>query len=425
MSDMDNDEEGEHEMNRIFRIKGLKYVIAVLFAVTMMTGLNDLCSFAGNALEKVYAEENEQIEYKTYMGIIYKLRIVKNGGYVDGKSTIIGYNEETIVERPELLIAPISKEGYVCLLEGIEEGAFENCTTLKYIRVSTLVYDIKPRTFSGCTNLEHVELHTNIESIGDSAFKDCKNLKTLGEFFEENVMKKITISKNAFVGCEKYDYSQFVTVTKTEENTNSSKNIYPVITCNTTSYYGPTVWNDRFEEKVILDLKDKAEDNYLVINGKNVQLKELPYTLENGNYEIIATNNSNYSTKINITVCETAKTSEQEQNNTEKVENTKKKTLSLKEVKAKKINIISVKRNKKTARLKLEKVSGAKYEIQIGTTKEFLKKTSKTYRTSNRIYKIKKLNSENIYYTRARIYKKNKKGQRVYGKWSKVIKIKK
>ena len=65
--------------------------------------------------------------------------------------------------------------------------------------------------------------------------------------------------------------------------------------------------------------------------------------------------------------------------------------------------------------VKYSKVSGAKgYQITYATNSKFTKRT-KT---------IKKLKKGKTYYVRVRAYKKDSTGRKVYGKYSKVMKVK-
>ena len=78
----------------------------------------------------------------------------------------------------------------------------------------------------------------------------------------------------------------------------------------------------------------------------------------------------------------------------------------------------------KKGRLKLflGKVTGAKgYQLQYALNKKFKKK--KSIQTKKTKYTIKKLKKKKTYYIRVRAYKMNGK-KKVYGKWSKVKKVK-
>ena len=88
-----------------------------------------------------------------------------------------------------------------------------------------------------------------------------------------------------------------------------------------------------------------------------------------------------------------------------------------------KVKITSVKNVKgKKISAKWKKVKGAKgYQVQYALSKKFKKK--KSIQTKKTKYTIKKLKKKKTYYIRVRAYKMNGK-KKVYGKWSKVKKVK-
>ena len=88
-----------------------------------------------------------------------------------------------------------------------------------------------------------------------------------------------------------------------------------------------------------------------------------------------------------------------------------------------KVKVTSVKNVKgKKISTKWKKVKGAKgYQLQYALNKKFKKK--KSIQTKKTKYTIKKLKKKKTYYIRVRAYKMNGK-KKVYGKWSKVKKVK-
>lgn len=86
----------------------------------------------------------------------------------------------------------------------------------------------------------------------------------------------------------------------------------------------------------------------------------------------------------------------------------------------KRVTIKSLKKGKKKATLKWNKISSAKgYKIQYSTSKKFKKAKAKT--TTKTSIVIKKLKSKKIYYFRIKAYKLNASNKKVYSnKWSKV-----
>ncbi len=94
-------------------------------------------------------------------------------------------------------------------------------------------------------------------------------------------------------------------------------------------------------------------------------------------------------------------------------------------IKVGKATISSLKNSKKKAAvLKLKKVSGAKgYEVVYSTNKKF-KKSVKRKTTKKLSVTLKKLKKNKTYYVKARAYKFDSNGAKVYGKYSKVKKVK-
>ena len=81
------------------------------------------------------------------------------------------------------------------------------------------------------------------------------------------------------------------------------------------------------------------------------------------------------------------------------------------------------KKSAKKASIVLKKVSGvAGYQVKVSTSKKFAKKTTVTVNAKSVKVTVKKLKADKTYYVKARAYKKVS-GSKIYGKWSKVMKI--
>lgn len=78
--------------------------------------------------------------------------------------------------------------------------------------------------------------------------------------------------------------------------------------------------------------------------------------------------------------------------------------------------------NKKSVKLSLKKVSGAKYQIRYSTNAKFKKAKNKI--SKNVTVTVKKLKKGKKYYFKVRAYKLNSNGKKVYSGWSKVKSIK-
>lgn len=63
-------------------------------------------------------------------------------------------------------------------METICRGAFEECTSLKYVKIPASVKVIEKYAFFTCTSLESVDFLTDIKELGKDAFRDTA-LKTV------------------------------------------------------------------------------------------------------------------------------------------------------------------------------------------------------------------------------------------------------
>ncbi|MCI5587876.1 MAG: fibronectin type III domain-containing protein, partial [Lachnospiraceae bacterium] len=92
-----------------------------------------------------------------------------------------------------------------------------------------------------------------------------------------------------------------------------------------------------------------------------------------------------------------------------------------------KVTLKSVKNTKsKSISVSWKKVSGAKgYQITYSTSKKFSKKLTKTISVSSSTASkvIKSLKKNKTYYVKVRAFKKDKKGNKVYGSYSSVKKV--
>ena len=83
--------------------------------------------------------------------------------------------------------------------------------------------------------------------------------------------------------------------------------------------------------------------------------------------------------------------------------------------------------NKKTRKavISFNKVSGAKgYRVQYSTKSSFKASATKSKNITKRSLTLKKLTKKKTYYIRVQAYKIDSANKKVYGKWSKVVKVK-
>lgn len=80
---------------------------------------------------------------------------------------------------------------------------------------------------------------------------------------------------------------------------------------------------------------------------------------------------------------------------------------------------------KKKVKLTWSKTSGAKgYQIQYSLKRKFPSGKTEKKNTQKKKYTIKKLTKKKVYFFRVRAYRKDTNGDRIYGKWSKVVRVK-
>ncbi|RGF54797.1 DUF6273 domain-containing protein [Clostridium sp. AF36-4] len=128
-----------------------------------------------------------------------------------------------------------------------------------------------------------------------------------------------------------------------------------------------------------------------------------------------------YQAKTNTNTNTNSQTSSFGTGNAGKKQSTSSKTVKVKA--PSKVKLTSAKNGKgKKLTVKWKKITGAKgYQLQYAMNKKFKKK--KSVQTKKTKYTIKKLKKNKTYYIRVRAYKMNGR-KKVYGKWSKVKKVK-
>ena len=88
-------------------------------------------------------------------------------------------------------------------VDGSNNGAFENCSTLTSITIPDSVTAMYSYTFYECTNLQSVTLSNNLQLIGEMSFYNCKSLTEV----------TIPASVKTIEGAAFYDCSNLTTVT--------------------------------------------------------------------------------------------------------------------------------------------------------------------------------------------------------------------
>ena len=188
---------------RNMRKTGLIAGILTFAAVSFIT-----FGLTGNTAKAL--EKGETINRE---GVVYKIEKMPEGENA-GKVVITDWDGEGSTVR---IYANIESDGYKFVCSEMEDNAFANEKSIKYVYVSAAceLKKIPTGAFSGCTNLKEIQLNMNtLTSIGKNAFKNCKNLTKIT--IRSDKLKKANLKKNSFLGvgditvyiekmkCEKY-----------------------------------------------------------------------------------------------------------------------------------------------------------------------------------------------------------------------------
>ena len=244
----------------------------------------------------------------------------------------------------------------------------------------------------------------------NGGWPDCGEIDIL-ETWNTNNFVQSTIHYSQIPGKDKYEYAQRFNIDKTQWHT------YGVYRNDTKLRF--YVDNELLREYDITgDTKAELRDNYYILLNMACG-GNLPGNIVPSAAQLPATMQVDYVRHyVDKTPQELASENGQGDNKTEPT--TKKPVVKSTIGKSKIIKIKNIKKRK--IALKLKKIKGAKgYVIRYCDNKKFQGYTSK--KTSKRSVILKRLNKKSTYYVKARAYKKAN-GKKIYGKWSKVKRVK-
>ena len=163
----------------------------------------------------------------------------------------------------------------------IGEAAFRNCTSLKKLDYLGIVKSFGYRSFEGCTGFKEFEFPKQLAVVGNEAFKDCTKLESIIMYPGIE-----TVVSNAFMGCTNLKNIYFIgnlaqwCNIEFKDNANPlniAENLYIL------DNFGDVEYNGRRFKKIehILSKDNiyKISDNSF--NGSVLETVEIPDTLNN------------------------------------------------------------------------------------------------------------------------------------------------
>ena len=115
--------------------------------------------------------------------------------YENGGLKVIGY-DQVFFSGVAKIISKLIYNGRTMNVVVIGNSAFENCSSLTSVTISSGVISIGNQAFQGCTSLTSITIPNSVTSIGNFAFRDCTSLTYI------TIPNSVTsIGYYAFSGC--------------------------------------------------------------------------------------------------------------------------------------------------------------------------------------------------------------------------------
>lgn len=146
--------------------------------------INTTCEWCGYV-------NNGKYETVTSGGVTYTLQ--------DDVLTCYGYGKCTDAWQDTIKLAAVKTViigENITTIDGVVEGAFENCTNLKKVVFSDDLIEITGPEFQGCTSLKSITFPKNLQTIGFYSFEGCTALNNV--VVPDSVT---TIGISAFANC--------------------------------------------------------------------------------------------------------------------------------------------------------------------------------------------------------------------------------
>lgn len=317
----------------------------------------------------------------------------------------------------------------------IESSAFRDCSSLQKFEFSSNLSEIGNNAFDGCISLEAAIMPDTISSLGDSVFANCTSLKKV--HINEG---RINITNGLFENCSSL---QDVNIPDSVEYIRS-KAFYGCTSLNSltlpeglkmiesNAFSGTKIDSIEFsgseDQLKTIDISVTGNETILessiktLADGKNVVLKS---SIKDDNTSTSSPSPSSSSSSNGKTSPSPSPSPSNEKNNSSSNRENGKISPS-KVSKPGKVTGLKVK-NKKKQKVIVSwnwKVNMSGFQIQYALNQKFTKKKkSKMVGKWTSQKTITKLKKGKTYYLRVRAYKKSS-GKKIYGKWSKIKKIK-
>lgn len=338
----------------------------------------------------------------------------------------------------------------------IEEGAFLNCPNLKSVTMPKGVEDIEKLSFFMCESLESIKVKSGLVCLGANAFYGCSELKEISlpntlmdiedyAFMDCTSLTKVAIPNGvsyigtgAFMNCtELKEISIPNTVTDMDEDILAGTDAKIICEADSAAY--KYAMDNGIEVTVVDKVENFTVDepDKVITPGEDEEEKDsvykINYVLKGGSISgtIVDEYDGTYSIRLPkatrkgynfvgwyengkvVTALKKGSTG----NKTftakwAKVTKPSKPTISVKNVKAKKITV--------SLKKKISGVSG--YEMAYSTSKKFTGSMKKV-RFTSKTKTVKNLKKGKTYYVKVRAYKTDSTNSKVYGNYSKVSKI--
>lgn len=357
---------------------------------------NEAFLYCINLTEITFSETVESIDAKKILDCenIIDINVVNENQHFSSEDGIL-YNKD----KTKLILCPPAKniESYEVPngVKIIGDNAFYKNKKMRNIVLPDGVEEIEQGAFCFCDSLENINFPNSLTYIGVQAFRNCLNLENV--LLSKNLK---VIDEEAFLCCQ---------------------SISEIIIPDTVTKIGREAFGACLKLKTVTFLGAKPAAMYNDILGSSSENAVIRYDLA---YEDSWKGyvKDRYKTETFGERVTEVPTTADESTTTELI------TFRIERAKIKKIS--TKKKSSNKLRMSLKKIKGVKnYQIAIYKTKKNANKCKsslvvKSVKKRIVTIKSKKLKNQKTLFVRVRAYVLNGNNEKVYGKWSKIRKVK-